>query len=137
MPIYTRGEGPDRSFLYTEETPGQGWVLTAESDHVHTGWCNHGSCDVPVVPVVPFKQVAMEDFNRAWRELADAIGKIWDAYFGGISDFLSKMRDAGLIAADPGEEYDPREHAPQARRNRNTGPANPTGQSAHRPRRHQ
>lgn len=88
----------------------------------------------PVVPTVQFHNPrgygktatmeAFEEFGRAWARLVADIGKVLEPYVRHVADRLEPPANV-------------MERALQARKNRNTGPARPTGQAARRPRRHQ
>lgn len=100
---------------------------------------------VPVVPVASYhsgknRQLstteAFEEFGRAWDALAQELRRVVNDLFAGPTDtFVKQLRSHGLIE-DPGPE-DPMERALWLKRHRSTGPSRPSGQAAHRPRRHQ
>lgn len=101
---------------------------------------------LPVVPVVRFdgqpltdEQVAVLRGLYSPAQLESL--KAWaQRYVLGLNQAFEGLRDAAKgmgLWMDPGEEYDTRERALAARRNRNTGPARPSAAAARRPRRHQ
>ena len=85
---------------------------------------------LPVVPVVTYHSgkkttlEAFEEFGKALRELVQEMGKVLEPFAKYTLDKLEPPASA-------------MDRALQARKNRNTGPARPTGQAARRPRRHQ
>ena len=77
---------------------------------------------------------AFEAFGRAWQRLVKEVNDALEDLFGGpVKVWAEKLREAGLLPEVPPE--DPRERALWAKQHRSTGPARPSGQNAHAPRR--